>query len=353
MFSRVAFFAVLVSLLGVTTVQAQGNATDAAPIESNPEGSTHADDCCSTAFHVSAWTVDADALWLRPSSGENMILGRVFDVSSGTTVSTLSSGDATYPMQAGARFRLAFRVDEETRWEATYYGLQNFSAGRAIKPDVLAGQIATSPWTQSDQQPFGIGGFDGGLSFQDTARLHNVELNRQRQWINDSPWSVGGRIGIRYFQWDESCQLSGANSFPWPVYEEIDVRSGNHLVGPQFGVELERRWDRLDLRLDGQAGLFANFVRQTRWNGNSSGVQPGGFPPINLLSDGDQTVGLAGIIDFSVTGSYELAPHVALRGGYQLLYVAGLGLAPIQLAGYSHGSDLFLHGPSAGVEVIW
>jgi hypothetical protein len=82
-------------------------------------------------------------------------------------------------------------------------------------------------------------------------------------------------------------------------------------------------------------------------------VQPGGFPPINLLSDSDQSVGIAGVIDFSVTGSYRLGSHLSLRGGYQLLYVAGLGLAPNQLAGYSHGSDLFLQGPSAGLELSW
>src|SRR5208337_2179010 len=118
----------------------------------------------------------------------------------------------------------------------------------------------------------------------------------QHQWNDDGPWSVGGRIGIRYLEWDESSQLSGSNSFPWPVYEKIDVHSRNHLLGPQFGVELQRKWDQFQLSLDGQAGLLANFVGQSRWNGNSTGVQPGGFPSINLLADNDRSVGIAGIV---------------------------------------------------------
>jgi len=347
---RVVAFAFLASLLCLTVVRAE---EDTAQTDGAYARDSCADDSACTAPSASIWTADADALWLRPISGENLTLGRILDVSSGTTVSTLSSGDATYAMQAGVRFRLAFQFDEQTRWEAVYFGLQNWSASQAIKPDVAAGQLATSPWTQSDQQPFGIGGFDGGLSFQISSRLQNVELNSQYQWVDDRPWSMGTRIGVRYLEWDESLQLSGSNSFPWPVYEEIDVRSGNHLVGPQFGIELQRRWDRFQLCLDGKAGLFANFVRQSRWNGNSTGVQPGGFPPINLLSDSDQTVGLAGVIDFSVTGSYPLTRHLSLRGGYQLLYIAGLGLAPNQLAGYSHGGDMFLQGPSAGLEATW
>jgi hypothetical protein len=353
MSGRVVSFAFLASLLCLTAVRAQEDAADTAQTDKTCERETVADDCGRTACSAWIWTAGADALWLQPSTGDNVLLGRTFDVFSGATVNTLSSGDAAYAMQPGVRFRLALQVDEETRWEATYFGLQNWSAGQAIMPDIAAGQLATSPWTQSDQPPFGIGGFDGGLRFQISSRLENVELNRQHQWIDDCLWSVGTRIGIRYLQWDESLQFSGSNTFPFPVYEEIDVRSGNHLLGPQFGIELQRRWDRFQLCLDGQAGLLANFVGQSRWNGKSSGVQPGGFPPINLLSDSDQSVGIAGVIDFSVTGSYRLGSHLSLRGGYQLLYVAGLGLAPNQLAGYSHGSDLFLQGPSAGLELSW
>jgi hypothetical protein len=183
--------------------------------------------------------------------------------------------------------------------------------------------------------------------------LHNVEFNAQHTWVDDGRWALGTGIGIRYLQWDESAQLSGSNSFPWAVYEEIDAHSHNHLVGPQFGIELERTWDRIQLSLRGETALCANFVRQSRWNGNSSGVQPGGFPAINLLSDSNQATGVAGVIDLSLTGTCRLCTHVALRGGYELLYVAGLGLAPNQLGGYNHGGDVFLQGPAAGFEVDW
>jgi hypothetical protein len=354
MSNRVVWIALLASLACLTAVRANEDSADiTGQTDETVENKTFADDCrCANPTAV-IWTVAADALWLQPSTGENVLLGRTYDVFSGATVQTLSSSDAVYAMQPGVRFRLALQVDDETRWEATYFGLQNWSAGQAIRPDIAAGQLASSPWTQSDQQPFGIGGFDGSLGLQISSRLQNVELNRQHQWIDNSSWSVGTQIGIRYFEWEESLQFSGSNTFPFPVYEEIDVHSNNHLLGPQFGIELLRRWDRFQVRLDGRTGLFANFVRQSRWNGNSTGVQPGGFPPINLLSDSNQSTGVAGVIDLSMTAAYHLGAHLAMRGGYQVLYVAGLGLAPNQLAGYSHGSDLLLQGPSAGLEVTW
>ena len=113
-----------------------------------------------------------------------------------------------------------------------------------------------------------------------------------------------------------------------PAIKEIDAHTHNHLVGSQIGGELRRDWERLHLGLEGKAGLFANIFEQRRSNLNSTGVQPGGFPEIVPVDDSEHDAGVAGVLDFSATLSYQLTRHLSARGGYQLLYVAGLALCP-------------------------
>ena len=66
--------------------------------------------------------------------------------------------------------------------------------------------------------------------------------------------------------------------------------------------------------------------------------------------------------EIGLLASYRINPHVALRGGYQILWIEGVALAPRQIPVASLGAGtaavdtsggIFFQGASAGLELTW
>jgi hypothetical protein len=294
-------------------------------------------------------TVEADVLWLQRSAGNGALLGRTFNVPNGATIDTLASGDATYGMQAGTRFRLLVPCDDCATVEGIYFGMQMWNGGSSVTPNVAARSLADSPWTQTDKI---LGGFDQSLAFHSTSRLNNAEINFRQVLGTNNGETIRWLAGLRYVQWDESLALDGINALP-TAFEEIEVSCHNQMFGPQLGAEVRRAWDRWTLSVEGKAALLVNVFQQYRSNGNSSGVLPGALPAILPLYEANHSSGVAGVVDLSIVATYALTQHVFARGGYQLLYLAGLAEAPMQFGSYDSRGDLFLHGPLLGLELDW
>jgi hypothetical protein len=299
----------------------------------------------------SVWTVQADALWLQRSAGSNLFLGETaIGGSPGPTVDTLSAGDANFKFQPGVRLALGLRASDFISWELLYFGLQNWNSSQTIFPDPFnAGTLAISPYTQVDKL---IGGFDQSLGYTYSSQLHNAEFNGRYTLLNQGPWLLQGLAGFRYLQWNENFNLTGVDQF-YGVTENINSRTHNYLVGAQIGGDMRADWRRFSFAMTGKAALFANFIQAQQSNLGSSGlsnVPGGGILPID---SSNHMTGVAEVLDFSAIATYRIGQHVALRGGYQLLYVNGLALAPNQLSGSSHSGGVFLQGPTAGLEINW
>jgi hypothetical protein len=295
------------------------------------------------------WSVQVDALGLyRSTFGTNVFLGQTSLGGTGPAIDTLNANDGSFGIQPGLRLALSMRIDEQFSYEILYFGLQNWSASQSIQADPTAGTLATSPYTQSDKL---IGGFDQGLGYTYTSQLQNAEFNGRRLFTN-GPWTAGALVGFRYFQWTETLSLSGTDRF-YGLTENLNSHTNNYLVGLQAGGDLRRDWKRFSLGMTGKAGLYANFMQMSQSNLNSTGIAglPGtGF--VSLNSD-TRSTGAAVVLDFSAVATYHVTEHFALRGGYQLLYVGGLALAPSQLAGPAHDGGVLLQGPTAGMEFTW
>jgi hypothetical protein len=137
-----------------------------------------------------------------------------------------------------------------------------------------------------------------------------------------------------------------------------DIRTSNNLYGLQVGARARRWGKRLGWEAAGKAGMFGNDVQQEQYvNDFASG---GSFPRRPLTSAADDKVAFVGELDF--TGIYRLTDVWNLRAGYNLIWIAGVALAPDQLdfrgtlpAGdqLSGGGSVFLHGVSCGAEARW
>jgi hypothetical protein len=292
------------------------------------------------------WFVAADALALQRAAGSGTFLGET-RTTFGDTVESLTNGDSS-ALRVGPRIAVRRQMHDGCAVEALYFGLQQWNRSGTIAADPVGlTRLAESPWLQADDI---IGGFDDYLSSSYAARLHNVELNRLCEVSHSGEHSVHLLAGLRYFNWQEDLLLEAHDVFT-ATYEQLNTQARNHLLGAQIGAQSLRKWGPVQWGWEVKAALAANFISTRSSNLASTGAVVGDPANFDLFDHKEQTTGVAGAVDASLFAKYQLTQHLQVRGGYQCLYVAGLALAPGQLAGANHGEDLLLHGPWLGCEL--
>jgi hypothetical protein len=315
-------------------------------------GGPSADAAVCIPTNAARWFVSAEALWLERTDDRDVVLGNAVTNTGGPSfiVDQLTSGDVLFPLEAGVRFQLGYRINDNDVIEMTYWGLQQWSVGSAIFGDPVGESVLLfSPFTQTD---FLIGGFDNSLSYSYRSRVNNVEVNERFGGTGGMYWSVSGLWGVRYLQVSDHFNLSGSD-LATGDFENIDIKAANNLVGPQVGVQFTDDWKRFQLSTELKAGLFANFVSASYSNLNSSGAisgNPAGFIPVN---QSQSTTGVAGVFEISLIGRYRVTEHLWIRGGWNDYFIAGLALGPRQLSNFSHNASISLDGPSLGLEASW
>jgi hypothetical protein len=177
-----------------------------------------------------------------------------------------------------------------------------------------------------------------------SSRMYNVELNLRWKQFERVPLLMGFRtLGV-----DENYRIisNGGLNTTWA---ETDTNNG--LYGMQIGAE-PVLWNRCGrFRLDGtiKAGLYGNTEHQrTR------------FPTVggqweNYVEGSPSFVGEIGLI-----GTYQLNKCWSIRGGYEVLWLTSVVLAPDQASSISFGAPpigvmndnatLFYYGARASVE---
>ena len=169
--------------------------------------------------------------------------------------------------------------------------------------------------------------------------------------------------GFRYLHLQETFNIYAERqqTTPGPTDTEsgnYNVRTHNDLYGAHLGARVRRWGPRLGWEAVGKAGLFGNGVQQEQYV--LDWAEGGSFPRRPLTSAASGQVAFVG--ELNLTGIYRLTDVWSLRAGYNLLWVAGVALAPDQLdftylptSGSDIRSDgtLFLHGVSGGLEARW
>ena len=297
------------------------------------------------------WIVSAEALWLDRSVGSSIPLGFTAynDVSHLLLTDGLYSDDFLFPLEAGVRFQIGARINDEKAIQATYWALQQWSVGRAIYGDPEGETVlANSPWLQ---MPALIGGLDNFLGYAYTSRVDNVEINERLRTDCFGPFVAANWLwGFRYFRLSDHFTLAGSD-LATDHFEDLTYQTTNDLVGLQAGIQRVRGWDRFQLTTEAKFGLLANFYTQrgTDFAGGAAGSPPG-FHPFDVSHNGSD---LSALFDLSLLATYRVSPHLWLRAGYQFYCVTGLALAPRQLAGFGHGGTVGFDGLSLGLEAGW
>jgi len=211
---------------------------------------------------------------------------------------------------------------------------------------------------------FQVDGWESQLSEQNTelipvslflrhhSRLYSTELNLTRR--------LGERfrflMGFRWVELHEKFQSDLEIDFLFLDFQmTASYPVGNYLYGFQIGTEAGL-FEYGRLRVDGflRAGIYGNrIVRDVHLRMRVADLEAG--ESARLAKSRASFVGEIGLL-----AKYQLLPNLLLYGGYQVMWLEGVGLAPeILLAaeredesGLWDGS-CFYHGAIMGLEFRW
>jgi hypothetical protein len=189
-------------------------------------------------------------------------------------------------------------------------------------------------------------GVPTAVAFDYNSNLNSSELNwrcRQNYWLD---WLAG----FRWVQLDESLRFDTNAGGPVSAY----FNTRNNLYGAQGGFDIRALGFSCPWFLGGtaKAGIYGNAAS------NNSAVTLLGNP---LLDAHAQQGVVAFIGELNFSGGYRFNDHVAVRGGYQILWIENAAMASDQISatnfsshnGFNpHGDPLYL-GALTGVDVTW
>ncbi|MEC9091072.1 MAG: hypothetical protein VX438_00090 [Planctomycetota bacterium] len=248
-------------------------------------------------------------------------------------------------------FEMGIRINAQRQMgvdaiNLTYSGIQEWNdVGRT-----------TSATGSLNIDPVGLGMPSGSLTpftdanFQEHyhhGNLHTLELNKVT-W----GWDVLNLFwGFRFTHYEEELSFFSSRSDGQTGLLDLDYE--NNLFGPQIGGEVFYDTGRLlSFGIKTKLGLLGNaFESTTQLYSNGA----------RHLNNGDSDFQLNVMAELGVFGRLRIGPQAFLRCGYEMWYnssVVGIddNLPAILTPDYGKrmlDSDLFIHGGTLGLELLW
>lgn len=277
------------------------------------------------------WSISAGAIWLHRSRPET---ASIVTPPTGTPGIIVNGTDFGFDWGGGVDLGLMHRAKNGYIWEGRYFNSNDADATHNI-PSITSFRIAGIGVTI-------LGG--GSLNSTYSTKLDSSELNLHKM-VNDR---VTIFSGFRWIELHDTLRVDIASPATFARWDE-----NNHMYGGQVGTN----WALLDpnsafrLNLSGKAGAYGNYA----CNRFTSTVVGG-----NHQEDSE----IAFVGEGSLTATYFLTEHVALRGGYQVMWLDNVALASDAATATVQGPGgtsspvitdgrLFYNGATAAVEFVW
>lgn len=244
-----------------------------------------------------------------------------------------NADDFDFAWSAGVDVTLARRLGNGDILEARFFQVDSNDTNTFVTPSGFIGAGFTGP---------------GGTNFagEYITRLYSTELNYRRAW-SDQLTILGG---FRMLEVNDDMIYRLNGNVATGQYEY-----NNYLYGAQIGADLALtdRANPFQLNVVGKAGYYGNFV--------AGGIFE--FQANNFIGSftGQETFS-AFVGEVGISGAYQITSCLAVRAGYQLLWVNNVALGsdaaarsllnPSLLNNVETG-DLFYHGATIAVDVVW
>lgn len=297
------------------------------------------------------WTLSAETMWLGRSGTGNQSLvslvpGDVYwftQTGINTTnypgVEALNSSELGQGLAPGPRLSLSYRDPSGYGFELSYFNVVGLTAAKAIGPGQPAHWLVMkAPGTFWQTQDFNY----QSMVWRDDSRLHSLEGNAR---LELAP-RVTLLLGIRWLQLRDQLQgtldpadlgeptwkYGGAIRLP----DAVPLANSSIVINPPFwttiatnnlyGVQIGAKatiWEAGRLSLEGavKAGLFNNRAEHV----SLVSMQK------QIFSAQAATNAAAFVGEGGLAVKYQLSEAVALKLGYEALWLNGIALAPGQI----------------------
>lgn len=322
-------------------------------LSTDPEPASGRD--CQMTFYAEDWSNTPIGVWYyfqieglllnRSNRSDEVAAIRISDEGEALPGDTLlTTGDARFGWEGGLRAVWGWTLDDCRAAEVGYLGIFEWSGSEeAIGDNDLAipGDLglASLDFFGSD-----------AIRLDYNAELHSAEINYVLARDDEVSWLVG----FRFVSLDEEFDIQGTDVDTGTSH--YNTRTSNDLYGGQIGARWQRTgccwgWDATV-----KAGIFGNDAEQSQF---VTDFPPGFFLRAPVTANGGSA---AFVGDVNISASYRLNEVWTARGGYNLLWIEGIALAPSQLdftdtatsgSDLRLGDGLFAHGFSAGAEARW
>lgn len=287
------------------------------------------DPCCGRP----TWTFRADGLFMNRSHAGSRVLAR--ELLSGDVL--LDTTDLDFDWQPAYRLAFSRRLGcSDWDLEAVYFQIGDLRADAAVTSNHFFDFTAPNMLVLAAPGDF--------MDFRYQSRLYSTELNLKRR-IGPVTTLL---FGFRWVEMSEEFSAVRIDNIGTLHFWNTDVN--NHLYGAQVGADV-MLWDRggpLTVRGTGKAGVYYNDASQS-----SRGA---------LLHAGAKDHHTSFLGELEIVGVYRVNQHLALRAGYEMLWLSGVALAPDQIdvtnllggvAAVDARGDAFYHGFVGGLELTW
>ncbi|MGI9516589.1 MAG: BBP7 family outer membrane beta-barrel protein [Pirellulaceae bacterium] len=251
----------------------------------------------------------------------------------------LSTSDLTFQYEPGLRTILGFSLGQCRYAELLYFGLHNWDDTQVVEgndnlriPGNLA--LASTDFLDADR-----------IRVDYSGEVHNIEIN----YVASYPLAFVG--GFRYIIFNE---FFGINSLDLDSgTSDYLINTTNDLIGGQLGLRYGHCCGCWTFDATGKVGAYYNNASQNQTVNDLDN----GFNFRTARGDGSTT---AWTVDLGANASILLTQSLALRGGYQAIWINRVALAPDQLdftdtptsgTGINISGSTLLHGFNIGLEL--
>ncbi len=279
---------------------------------------------------LTAWYVQAEGIFLRRTVGSSAVLA----TDPGGTTPLGTARDFHFSHDGGPRFVIGKQLSDVNALEFVYFGLYDMQSSASVAgPGMAVGSPIIGTNFNADYHS-SVNSFEANLR-------HSMNGN------------LSVLAGFRYLNWHEDIdgQFNAGRTIPQPgPLVRSTLLTNNNLWGVQAGGEWQGSLrDLLGLTAFGKAGIFGNeaYARGT----TSAG------PVTTVVSNAGCQASFIG--ELGVVATRQINDRLSLRGGYTMMWVEGIALAPDQPARFATNGSIhsnggvFLHGVVFGAHLRW
>jgi hypothetical protein len=288
------------------------------------------------------WTLSADAMIMSRSGGKTSSLlinadesGEDQDGTDASGAELFNSNAFEFNWAAGPRVSV---VGEDILFgcdlEAAFFGIDGWEAVQNITvPETGANfMVFNEPSTTISLSPGDV------VTYRYVSQLRSTEINARHPIYE----RLSVLMGFRYVELHEEL-ASSVNDV-----EVLDANVDNHMYGGQIGMNVAFiNTCRLSIEGVVKAGVLGNYSDLT-------------MSVIDTDRLADKRTHTAFLGELGLMGIVQVTNQLAMRGGYQVMWLDGIAIAGDQVENVTPssakpyiGGTLFYHGAFAGLEYAW